>query len=129
VVKAALGADGVVILGIANGTGPHKNPPWNEKVISSILAIFYHRKAGTTRQKRLYAKKTPHRKAGAALQRDKKVPVGAIIDRPWILLSQNPSPQGEYRLIFLRKIRKTMFFGGRPRVAPTAFPASGFSWS
>jgi hypothetical protein len=52
----------------------------------------------------------------------KKVPVGAIIDRPWILPKQNPSPQGENKVISLRKIRKTAFFGGRSVIAPT------FSW-
>ena len=40
---------------------------------------------------------------------------------PVEFVSQNPSPQGERQIIFLRKIRKTLFFGGRPRVAPT-FP-------
>jgi putative intracellular protease/amidase len=48
-----------------------------------------------------------------------KEPVGAISDRPWILLPQNPSPQGENKVIFLRKIRKTAFFGGRSMIAPT----------
>jgi hypothetical protein len=38
-------------------------------------------------------------------QRVKKVPVGAINERPWILL---------------RKIRKTAFFGGRSMIAPTS---------
>jgi hypothetical protein len=47
-----------------------------------------------------------------------KVPVGAITDRPWILRKQNPSPQGENKAIFLRKIRKTAFFGGRSLIAP-----------
>ena len=55
---------------------------------------------------------------GSSVRR--KSSVGAIIDRPWILLKQNPSPQGENRLIFLRKIRKTMFFGGRSMIAPTS---------
>jgi hypothetical protein len=50
----------------------------------------------------------------------KKAPVGAIIDRPWILPKQNPSPQGENKDIFLRKIRKTAFFGGRSMIAPTS---------
>ena len=50
-----------------------------------------------------------------------KVTVGAIIDRPWILLKQNPSPQGENKAISLREIRKTAFFGGRSMIAPT-FP-------
>ena len=40
---------------------------------------------------------------------------------PVDFVTQNPSPQGERQIIFLRKIRKTLFFGGRPRVAPT-FP-------
>jgi hypothetical protein len=48
-----------------------------------------------------------------------KVPVGAIIDRPWILPKQNPSPQGENKVISLREIRKTEFFGGRSMIAPT----------
>ena len=48
-----------------------------------------------------------------------KVPVGATLGRPWILPKQNPSPQGENTVIFLRKIRKTTFFGGRARLAPT----------
>jgi hypothetical protein len=52
-------------------------------------------------------------------QRVEKVIVGAIIDRPQILLKQNLSPQGENRVIFLRKIRKTSFFGGRSMIAPT----------
>jgi hypothetical protein len=51
----------------------------------------------------------------------KKVVVGAIIDRPQILPKQNLSPQGENMLIFLRKIRKTAFFGGRSSIAPTVF--------
>jgi hypothetical protein len=50
---------------------------------------------------------------------DKKVPVGAINDRPRILPKQNPSPQGENKVISLRKIRKTAFFGGRSMIAPT----------
>ena len=54
-------------------------------------------------------------------QRAEKVVVGAIIDRPQILLKQNLSPQGENCVIFLRKIRKTLFFGGRSMIAPT-FP-------
>jgi hypothetical protein len=49
----------------------------------------------------------------------KKLIVGAIIDRPQILPKQNLSPQGENTLIFLRKIRKTAFFGGRSMIAPT----------
>ncbi|MBR5292978.1 MAG: hypothetical protein IKU32_08735 [Clostridia bacterium] len=49
----------------------------------------------------------------------KKVPVGATLGRPWILPKQNPSPQGENTVIFLREIRKTTFFGGRARLAPT----------
>ena len=53
-------------------------------------------------------------------QRVEKVPVGAINDRPWILPKQNPSPQGENKDIFLRKIRKTAFFGGRSMIAPTS---------
>jgi hypothetical protein len=53
------------------------------------------------------------------LQRVKKVPVGAITDRPWILLTQNPSPQGENKAISLREIRKTAFFSGRSMIAPT----------
>jgi hypothetical protein len=55
-----------------------------------------------------------------------KVPVGAIIDRPWILPKQNPSPQGENKVIFLRKIRKTEFFGGRSVIAPTFAWGSAF---
>jgi hypothetical protein len=51
----------------------------------------------------------------------KKLIVGAIIDRPQILPKQNLSPQGENTLIFLRKIRKTAFFGGRSMIAPTEF--------
>ena len=51
----------------------------------------------------------------------KKVIVGAIIDRPQILPKQNLLPQGENMLIFLRKIRKTAFFGGRSMIAPTEF--------
>ena len=50
----------------------------------------------------------------------RKVPVGAITDRPWILPEQNPSPQGENKAIPLRKIRKTAFFGGRSMIAPTS---------
>jgi hypothetical protein len=46
-------------------------------------------------------------------------PVGAITDRPWILHTQNPSPQGESQVIFFRKIRKTLFFDGRAMLAPT----------
>jgi hypothetical protein len=38
--------------------------------------------------------------------------VGATIGRPQILHRQNLSPQGEKTVIFLRKIRKTKFFGG-----------------
>jgi hypothetical protein len=53
------------------------------------------------------------------LQCVEKVVVGAIIDRPQILLKQNLSPQGENRVIFLRKIRKTFFFGGQSMIAPT----------
>ena len=45
--------------------------------------------------------------------------VGATIGRPLILLKQNQSPQGERQVIFLRKIRKTTFFGGRAMLAPT----------
>ena len=60
---------------------------------------------------------TVHRTVASACL---KSSVGAIIDRPWILLKQNPSPQGENRLIFLRKIRKTLFFGGRSMIAPTS---------
>jgi hypothetical protein len=52
-------------------------------------------------------------------QHVKKAGVGASLARPWILPGQNPSPQGENTVIFLRKTRKTSFFGGRPRVAPT----------
>jgi hypothetical protein len=52
----------------------------------------------------------------------KKRIVGAITDRPWILLTQNPSPQGENKAIFLWKIRKTAFFGGRSMIAPTSVP-------
>ena len=52
-------------------------------------------------------------------ERVKKAPVGATLGRPWILPKQNPSPQGENAVIFLRKIRKTTFFGGRARLAPT----------
>jgi hypothetical protein len=48
-----------------------------------------------------------------------KVVVGAIIDRPRILLKQNLSPQGENRVIFHREIRRTSFFGGRAMLAPT----------
>ena len=57
----------------------------------------------------------------ASSQCVEKVVVGAIIDRPQILLKQNLSPQGENRVMFLRKIRKTLFFGGRSMIAPT-FP-------
>jgi hypothetical protein len=32
---------------------------------------------------------------------------------------QNPSPQGEWQVIFPGKIRKTLFFGGRSMIAPT----------
>ena len=48
-----------------------------------------------------------------------KCSVGAIIDRPQILLKQNLSPQGENLVISLREIRKTTFFGGRSVIAPT----------
>ena len=43
---------------------------------------------------------------------------------PWspaYFAEQNMSPQGEKKVISLREIRKTLFFGGRPRVAPTVF--------
>ena len=56
----------------------------------------------------------------------KKLLVGATLGCPWILPKQNPSPQGENTVIFLRKIRKTTFFGGRARLAPTNFPGSRF---
>ena len=56
----------------------------------------------------------------------KNAPVGATLGRPWILPKQNPTPQGENTVIFLRKIRKTTFFGGRARLAPTNFPGSRF---
>jgi hypothetical protein len=62
-------------------------------------------------------RKIPGLSSGA--QYAKKEPVGAITDRPWILLPQNPSPKGENKVIFLRKIRKTAFFGGRSLIAPT----------
>ena len=58
---------------------------------------------------------------GVRFSMSKKVVVGAIIDRPQILPKQNLSPQGENTLIFLRKIRKTAFFGGRSMIAPTVF--------
>ena len=60
-------------------------------------------------------------KAAAPCSLSKKLIVGAIIDRPQILPKQNLSPQGENTLIFLRKIRKTAFFGGRSMIAPTEF--------
>ena len=50
----------------------------------------------------------------------KKVPVGAITDRPWILPKQNPSPQGEKTVICLQEIRKSKIFGGRAMLAPTS---------
>ena len=43
-------------------------------------------------------------------QRAEKVVVGAIIDRPQILLKQNLSPQGENRVIFLRKKSEKLCF-------------------
>ena len=49
---------------------------------------------------------------------------------PWSpadFAEQNLSPQGETRIIFLWKIRKTSFFGGRARrPAPTVFFETGF---
>ena len=54
-----------------------------------------------------------------AVELVKKAPVGATLGRPWILPMQNPSPQGENTVIFLRTIRKTTFFGGRARLAQT----------
>ena len=58
--------------------------------------------------------------AGSVTPPYKKAPVGATLGRPWILLWQNPSPQGENTVILLRKIRKTTFFGGRSMIAPTS---------
>ena len=49
--------------------------------------------------------------------------VGATLGRPRILQSKIPSPQGENMVISLREIRKTPFFGGRSRIAPTSFIA------
>ena len=41
-----------------------------------------------------------------------KVSVGAIIDRPWILPKQNPSPQGENKVIPFGKPEKLRFSAG-----------------
>jgi hypothetical protein len=41
----------------------------------------------------------------------KKVPVGAITDRPWIF-KENPSPQGEKRLFSFGKSEKLRFSAG-----------------
>ena len=38
--------------------------------------------------------------------------VGAIIDRPWILPMQNPSPQGETRLFTFQESEKLRFSAG-----------------
>ena len=45
--------------------------------------------------------------------------VGATIGRPQILQSKICSPLGENLVVSLREIRKTTFFVGRSRIAPT----------
>ena len=53
-----------------------------------------------------------------------RVEKGSRRGDPWSpvdFAQQNPSPQGEKKVISLWEIRKTSFFGGRPRVAPTVF--------
>jgi hypothetical protein len=45
--------------------------------------------------------------------------VGAINDRPQILHSKICRRKAKNMVIFLRKIRKTLFFGGRSMIAPT----------
>ena len=57
------------------------------------------------------------RKAGISACR--KRCVGATRGRPRILLSKIHRCKAKNTVIFLWKTRKTKFFGGRPRVAPT----------
>ena len=54
------------------------------------------------------------------LSLSKNLSVGATLDRPRISQSKILSPQGENMVISLREIRKTPFFGGRSRIAPTS---------
>ena len=49
---------------------------------------------------------------------EKNICRGGALTRPWILPKQNPSPQGENSIIFLRKIRNSPNFGGRVAAPP-----------
>ena len=52
--------------------------------------------------------------------------VGAGHDPPADSVKQNPSPSGDNRIIFLRIIRKTTFFGGRVMTLPYRLPGNRF---
>ena len=58
-------------------------------------------------------------KEKSILSLSKSLFVGATLGCPQILQSKIRSPQGENMVISLREIRKTPFFGGRSRIAPT----------
>ena len=51
----------------------------------------------------------------------KKTVVGATCGRPRSLRSKLHRHKAKNRVISLREIRKTSFFDGRPKVAPTLF--------